>query len=102
MKACYALEGDGPLVLSCYEIINVIVSTIQANHTSALSAVVSQVCAGTLAAGQQLMQYAKSYVQEGLDYFQDQLATTLRDPLSISKAVRLFSPQCNETRHICC
>ena len=54
-------------MMTLHEIINVIVSAIHINYTPTLSAAVSQVCAGNLAAGQQLMQYAKSCVQEGLD-----------------------------------
>ena len=76
VKACYALEGDGPLVLSCFERINVIVSAIETNHTPNLSAIVSQMCIENTAAAQQLMQYAMGCVQGGINCFLNHLATT--------------------------
>uniref|UniRef100_A0A1X7TYF9 HAT C-terminal dimerisation domain-containing protein n=1 Tax=Amphimedon queenslandica TaxID=400682 RepID=A0A1X7TYF9_AMPQE len=96
VKACYALEGDGLLVLSCYERINVIISTIEVNHTPSLSATVSQICSAATdgaAAQLQLMQYAKSCVQGGIDYFHNHLATTFKSIMAIFKAARYFSPQ---------
>ena len=42
---------------------------------------------------QQLMNYARSCVQPGITYFQDQLASSLRESLAAFKAVRNFSPQ---------
>ena len=41
---------------------------------------------------QQLVTYAKSCVQPGLDYFQHQLQTSLKVPLAAFKAARFFYP----------
>lgn len=97
VKACYSLEGDGVLVLSCYEKINVILSAIEVNHTPTLSAVISQVCSAAedkakANAHSQLMQYANSCVQEAINYFEKHLATTFKNTMSIFKVARYFSP----------
>lgn len=42
---------------------------------------------------QQFIQYARTCVQPGLDYFERQLATSLKDSLLAFKSARYFSPQ---------
>ena len=32
VKACYTLEGDGPLALSCYEVVSNVSASIQVKH----------------------------------------------------------------------
>ena len=32
IKACYTLEGDGPLALSCYEVLSTVRASIQVKH----------------------------------------------------------------------
>ena len=44
------------------------------------------------AVNQQLTAYARACVQPGLDYFEQQLQTSLKAPLSAFKAARMFSP----------
>ena len=44
VTACYTLEGDGPLVLSCYETINRIISAIQANNSPNVCALARSLC----------------------------------------------------------
>ena len=93
VKATYNLEGDGPLVLQCYEIIDAIVAAIRLAHTPNVRAVahklVGQLRRTTL---QQLLTYAKNCIQPGLDYFTQQLDTSLKIPLEAFKAARLFHP----------
>ena len=40
VKGTYSLEGDRPLVFSCYEIIQTIVSSVQVGNTPNVQAVV--------------------------------------------------------------
>lgn len=32
VKACYTLEGDGPLALTCYEVLSTVKASIQVKH----------------------------------------------------------------------
>ena len=96
VKACYFLEGDGPLAFECYEAISKISAAMQVGHTPNVQAVVRQLTDGTLPPNpqpQQLMAYAKACVQPGLDYFDKQLDSSLKAPLEAFKCARLFSPQ---------
>ena len=92
VKATYNLEGDGPLAFTCYEIVQTIVASIQVANTPNVSAVAKCLAPAVPAAEQQLVTYAKSCVQPGLDYFQHQLQTSLKVPLAAFKAARLFCP----------
>ena len=76
VKATYNLEGDGPLAFTCYEIVQTVTS-IQVTNTPNVNAVAKSL-APVPAVQQQLVTYAKSCVQPGLDYFQHQLQTSLK------------------------
>ena len=95
VKACYFLEGDGPLALECYESITKVSATIQVGHTPNVQAVARQLTGGAPPSSpqhQQLIAYAKACVQPGLDYLERQLGSSLKSPLAASKCARLFSP----------
>ena len=91
VKATYNLEGDGPLAFTCYEIVQTVAAFIQVANTPNVNAVARSL-APAPAVQQQLVTYAKSYVQPGLDYFQHQLQTSLKVPVAAFKAARFFSP----------
>ena len=96
VKACYFLEGDGPLALECYESITKVSATIQVGHTPNVQAVARQLTGGAPPSSpqhQQLIAYAKACVQPGLDYFERQLGSSLKAPLAAFKCARLFSLQ---------
>ena len=82
VKVTYFLEGDGPLVVDCFEIIQTVQAAIQAAHTSNV-AVVAQRLTGTGGSLvlQQFIQNAQTCIQTGLDYFERQLATSLKGSL---------------------
>lgn len=92
VKACYYLEGDGPLAGDCYE-------AIQAGlHTEFIpnARAIAQLLSGKPPNDQSheaLVTYARACVQPGLEYFQRQLATNLKASLDVIKGCRLFSPQ---------
>ena len=73
VKATYNLEGDGPLAFTCYVIVQTIVASIQVANTPNVSAVAKCLAPAVPAAEQQLVTYAKSCVQPGLNYFEHQL-----------------------------
>ena len=75
VKATYNLEGDGPLVLSCYETIRELNATArQANYPNLL-AVASQVSFGDARLESELMQHAKNCVNPSISYYFQQIST---------------------------
>ena len=89
VTATYNLEGDGPLVFTCYETVQTIVSAIQAANTPNVNAVVRTISS---VPRQQMVKYVDTCVKPGLDYFDKQLNTSLKDSLSAFKAARLLCP----------
>ena len=75
VKATYNLEGDGPLVLSCYETISELNATArQANYPNLL-AVASQVSFGDARLESELVQHAKNCVNPSISYYFQQIST---------------------------
>ena len=73
VKACYFLEGDGPLALECYEAIERVSASLRVGNTPNVHATgkcLSGVqLSDTPTCTQQLVAYVKSCVQPRLDYF---------------------------------
>ena len=97
MKACYNLEGDGLLALSCYEILSSVKASIQVKHWAN-----SRTLAWKIAAEcqlpcieAQLMTYALLCVQPGFTYFESKFGGEL---LPCAKAASLFHPVKNADR----
>ncbi len=77
------LEGDGPLVFTCYKEVQVIVNAIHVENIPNVRAVTESV-SPVASVKQQLLTHARNCVKPGLDYFQ----TSLKTPLDAFKAVR--------------
>ena len=92
VKAKYNLEGDGPLALKCFEIVDGVSVGIRVAHAPNVEATARVVSQGVPAVEQQLTDCAKRCVQPGFDYFHHQLESSLKGPLQAFKAPRLFSP----------
>ena len=58
VKATYTLEGDGPLVLECYEIITTVQEAIRVAHMPNVKAVAENLAGGVSIVTQQLVSYA--------------------------------------------
>ena len=96
VTATYNLEGDGPLALSCFEVIEEVRAAISTGYTPNVDGVARKISESTPDPAQvlpHLKAYARQCVQPGLDYFEMQISTNLRDAVSAFKAARLFSPQ---------
>ena len=91
VKATYALEGDGPLALTCYETISALTNAVSQGHYPNAQAVIKSITADATQQIQ-LMQYATSCIQPGLDYFANCKENSVKEPLACFKAARLFSP----------
>lgn len=73
IKATYNLQGDGVLVLKCYEELVKIRAAIRASYYPNLQAVARNSQPINQVAQQQLLEYAVSCVQPGFLYFQEKL-----------------------------
>lgn len=95
VKACYFLEGDGPLALECYEAIEKVSAAIRTAHTPNVQAIAQRLSGAQQSdpRHQRLAAYAKSCVQPGLDYFERQVGSSLKSSLAAFKGARMFSPQ---------
>jgi len=93
VRATYKLEGDGALVFGCFDVLSSLAASMQTGHYPNLTAVSAQLSAGNLSLVQQFLQYGRSYVQPGLDYFLDRFRGDLRSSVTAFKAARLFVPQ---------
>ena len=82
VKATYRLEGDGVLVLNCYEEIFKLRSAIQTGYYPNVQAITRQAYPGNAALQQQSITYAIGCVQPGLDYFQDKLGKDAQNPVA--------------------
>ena len=62
-------------------------------HYPNLQAVAGRISGGNTQIQQQLVQYAASCIQPGLQYFNDRVNGCMKIPLAAFKAARMFSPQ---------
>ena len=94
VQTTYNLEGNGPLVLQCYEQIEVIFQSVQVCHFPNTDAVIRQLSSGLPShVGPQWRLYAESCVRPGFDYFTSRFHGELSATLAAFKVARLFSPQ---------
>ena len=79
VKATYKLEGDGPLVFTCYEIINALQIAIKRIETYApnTEAVIKSISKGSHTVKERLRQHARNCMHPGIVYFNRQLSTTV-------------------------
>ncbi len=92
VTATYKLKGDGPLVLTAFEVVEEVQAAARSGYTPNVEAVARSLSSGTPRRLAQLKAYSQKCIQPGLDYFDRQLTTSLKDSLTAFKAARLFSP----------
>ena len=66
VSATYFLEGDGPLLFSCYERLSAVSRAVAVAHYPNTAAVAHKIADGDHARYQQLMAQAKACIQPGL------------------------------------
>ena len=102
VQACYCLEGDGVLALECYEVIDKVILSINTEHIPNVLAVARKLSGQSSGeSGQQQtsplyeqwVAYARHCIKGGLEYFNHQLTTSMKESLAVFKACRLFIPQ---------
>ena len=93
VKATYVLEGDGPLVLSCFETLQGVCNACQNVHLPNVHAVaVAIVDADPAQNVAALEQEAKRSVQPAIEWFLRKCNVELHDTLSTFKAARIMCP----------
>ena len=94
IKATYVLEGDGPLVFSCFERLQTVANACQVPHFRNVHAVAVAITAGdptkNVAA---LEQEAKRSVESGIQWFLRKFNADLCKKLSAFKATRIMCPE---------
>ena len=93
VKATYFLEGDGPLVFSCYEKLSAVAEVCQAPHfpnVRAIAAAIAEEDPDQTAAA--LERRAKACVHPAIQWFLRKFNVDLYDTLLAFKAARLMCP----------
>lgn len=88
VKATYTLEGDGPLVLKCFEVLSTLAAGIQVGHYPNVQAIIQTLGTDSTRL-QQWCDYAKSCKNPGLQYFLQKFSQELRESVAAFKAARL-------------
>ena len=89
VKCTYNLEGDGPLVLSCYDTISALNIAARQAHYPNLDAIAGRIAANAHEESD-LVQHAKLCVQPGITYYFQQVSTNMKPALEVFKAARLL------------
>ena len=92
VKATYNLDGDGALVLECYERVQAVFASIHVSHYPNVDAIIQTLTGLFASDAQQWKLYAQTCVKPGLEYFVLKFTNDLRKQLEIFKAARLFVP----------
>ena len=92
VTATYSLEGDGPLIISNYDIVETIKSAIRTSDTPNVRGVIRRLSL-KLNCQKTYLTMPEGVCGSGIDYFEKQLSTNLKYSLATFKAARLFSPQ---------
>ena len=83
---------QGPSALSCFEILTTLTATIQTGHYPSIKAIAQKRSAGSPVVSQQWVEYAKSCVKPGAQYFVDKFSQELSGSVAVFRAARFFSP----------
>ena len=92
VKATYNLEGDGPLSFTAYEEVRTVAEAVRVGHTPNTEAVIRSMPSQS-SVQQRYRSYARSCMQPAMDYFKGLLDSSLKETISVFKAVRIFNPQ---------
>ena len=77
VKATYYLEGDGPLIFSCYEKLSAVARAVAVDNYPNTVAVAREIANGNAALCSQLIARAKACIQPGLQFYQQKFRPVL-------------------------
>ena len=90
VKATYNLEADGVM---CFETLSALAASIHVAHYPNVLAVANSLGGAVAANTQKWVDYAKTCVQPGLQYFLDKFTHEFSGSVAAFKAARFFLPQ---------
>lgn len=92
VKSTYNLEGDGPLIFSCYEHLSAVAQAVGVGHYPCTLAVAREIAHGDAALRARLIDQAKACIQPGLNFFQEKFSVQFRNIVRAFKVARLCCP----------
>ena len=92
VTATYYLEGDGPLIFSCYERLASVSHSVEVDTYPNLEGVASRQANGNLALCNQLVTRTKQCISPGLRFFQRKFSQEFHDLVRAFKNARLCCP----------
>lgn len=92
VTATYYLEGDGPLIFSCYERQASVSHSVAVDAYPNLEGVASRQANGNLALCNQLVTRTKQCISPGLHFFQRKFSQEFHDLVRAFKSARLCCP----------
>ena len=90
VNATYYLEGDGPLIFSCYECLSA--HAVAVDHYPNTQAVAREIANGDAALFNRLITQAKACVRPGMNFYQQTFSVQFHDTVKAFKAARLCYP----------
>ena len=92
VKATYYLEGDGPLIFSCYEKLSAVARAVAVDSYTNTVAVAREIANGNAALCSQLIARAKACIQPGLQFYQQKFSGQFYENVRAFKAACLCCP----------
>lgn len=92
VNATYYLEGDGPLIFTCYERLSAVSHAVAVDHYPNTSTVARQIAGGDATLCNQLISQAKACIKPGLQFYQQKFSGQFRVIVRAFKAARLCCP----------
>ena len=89
VSATYYVEGDGPLVFSCYERLSALAHAIAIESYPNTEAKAREHAAGNVPLYNQLVAQAKACITPGFRFYQHKFSMEFRDTVRAFKAARL-------------
>ena len=86
VSATYYLEGDGPLIFSCYERLSSVAHAVGVGHYPCTLAIARDIANGDIAFQNRLLADAKACVQPGLNFYQQKFSVQFRTTVRAFKA----------------
>ena len=88
---CY-LEGDGPLIFTCFEHLSAVFHAVTVGHYPCTLAIAIEIANGDAALQNRLITQAKDCVQPGLNFFQQKFNVQFLTNVRAFKAARFCCP----------
>lgn len=92
VNAIYYLEGDGPLIFSCYEHLSAVAHATAVSHYPNIDAVARENANSDAALCNHLRAQAKPCVRPGLNFYQQKFSVKLHNTVRGFKVTRLCCP----------